>query len=229
MVPQCNPGYTVLIVPPSHWSPSLTLSTLYPLVAHLIGPPSHWFPNATLVIQFSLVPHFIGPPMWHWLHSSHWSTISLIPSVTPPTQLSLVPPSRWLPVSLIATLSTLFSLFPHLTGLPMQPFLFHSHYCMFIKTGQMVPMIDRPLLLNRSSAFCFVLFWPISQIPQHYRDVIMSAMAYHTTRVSVVYSTVLLRRKSKKTILTPKLRPNGGWSISGLQGSVLSTPQILDP
>ena len=28
---------------------------------------------------------------------------------------------------------------------------------------------------------------------------------------------------------TKYLRPNGGWSISGPQGSVLSTPQILDP
>ena len=28
---------------------------------------------------------------------------------------------------------------------------------------------------------------------------------------------------------TKLLRPNGGWSISGPQGSVLSTPQILDP
>ena len=43
LVPQCDPDYTVLI-----------------------GPPSHWSPNVTLVIEFSLVPHLIesrnGPP-----------------------------------------------------------------------------------------------------------------------------------------------------------------------
>ena len=40
LVPRCNPGYAVLIGPPSHWSPSLTPSTLlFSLVPHLIGPP----------------------------------------------------------------------------------------------------------------------------------------------------------------------------------------------
>ena len=34
---------------------------------------------------------------------------------------------------------------------------------------------------------------------------------------------------SYEGITTKLLRPNGGWSISGPQGSVLSTPQILDP
>ena len=58
LVPPCNPGYRVLIGPPSHWSPNVTLSTLFSLVPHLIGPP-----NVTLVIQFSLVSHLIGPPV----------------------------------------------------------------------------------------------------------------------------------------------------------------------
>ena len=109
------------------------------------------------------------------LYSSHWSPISLVPQcdpdytvlIGPPChwspnatlvmQFSLVPPSHWSPGSPVATLSNLFSLLPHLTGLPMQPFLFHSHYYTFINTFLVVPMIDRPLLLNRSSAFCFVL------------------------------------------------------------------------
>ena len=49
--------------PRSHWSPI----SLVPQCNHghtvLIGPPSHWSPNVTLVIKFSLVPHLIGPPM----------------------------------------------------------------------------------------------------------------------------------------------------------------------
>ena len=39
LVPQCDPDYTVLIVPPSHWSPNATLITQFSLVPHLIGPP----------------------------------------------------------------------------------------------------------------------------------------------------------------------------------------------
>ena len=93
LVPQCNPGYTVLIGPPSHWSPSLTLSTL-----------------------FSLVPHLIGPPMRPWLHSSHWSPISLVPQSNPFYTVLTGPPSQWSPN---ATLITQFSLVPHLIGPPM--------------------------------------------------------------------------------------------------------------
>ena len=58
LVPQCNPGYTVLIGPPSHWFPDAIMA-----IQLLIGPPSHWSPNVILAIQFSLVPHLIGPPM----------------------------------------------------------------------------------------------------------------------------------------------------------------------
>ena len=57
LVPQCNPGYTTFI-----------------------GPPSHWSPNVTLVTQFSMVPHPIGAPVLPWLHNSHWSPISLAPA-----------------------------------------------------------------------------------------------------------------------------------------------------
>ena len=91
---------------------------------------AHWSP-------ISLVPHLIGPLLIG--PPTHWS---------PNTLLELIgPPSHWSPISLV----------PHLIGLPMQPFLFHSHYYTFINTCLVVPMIDRPLLLNRSSAVCFVL------------------------------------------------------------------------
>ena len=120
LVPQCNAGYTILISPPSHWSPSQTLSTLFLLVPHLIGPPmrpwlhsSHWsislVPNATLVIQFSLIPHLIDPPMRPWLQFSLVRHLIGPPSVTPATQFSLVP-------RLIGCL-----------GPPLQPFLLCSH------------------------------------------------------------------------------------------------------
>ena len=91
--PQCNPGYTVLIGPPSHWFPSLTPSTL-----------------------FSLVPHLIGPPMRPWLHSSHWFPISLAPQCDPDYTVLIGPPSHWSPS---LNPSTLFSLVPHLIGPPM--------------------------------------------------------------------------------------------------------------
>ena len=93
LVPQCNPGYTVLIGSPSHWSPSLTPSTL-----------------------FSLVPHLIGPPMRPWLHSSHWSPISLVPQCDPDYTVLICPPSHWSPN---ATLITQFSLVSHLIGPPV--------------------------------------------------------------------------------------------------------------
>ena len=65
----------------SHWFPILLVPQCDPDFTVLIGPPSHWSPNATLISQFSLVPHLIGPRMRPWLHSSHWSPISLIPPV----------------------------------------------------------------------------------------------------------------------------------------------------
>ena len=177
---------TVLIGPPSHWSPNATLVIQFSLVPHLIDSPmrpwlqfslvphlidppmrpwfhsSHWSP-ISLVPQYD--PDFtvlIGPPS-HWSSNatlitvlvgspSHWS-----PQCNPGNPVLTGSPSHWLPGSPIATLSTLFSLFPHLTGLSMQPLLFNSHYYTFINTDQIVPMIDWPLLLNRSNAFGFVL------------------------------------------------------------------------
>ena len=145
LVPQCDHDYTVLIGPPSHWSPSLTPSTLFSLVPHLslvpqcnpgytaligppshwspfvtfptlcIGPPSHWSPNVTLVIQFSLVSHLIGPPMWPWLCSSHWSPISTVPRCSPDYTVLIGPTFDWSPD---VTLIKQFSLFPHLIGPP---------------------------------------------------------------------------------------------------------------
>ena len=112
MVPQCNPGYTVLI-----------------------GPPSHWSPDVTLAIHFSLVPHLIGPPMQPWLYSSHWSPISLVPRCNPGYTLLIGPPSHWSPNTTLAGYTVLigppsqwspnvilviqFSLVPHLIGPPM--------------------------------------------------------------------------------------------------------------
>ena len=74
MVPQCNPGYTVLI-----------------------GPPSHWLPNVILVIHFSLVPHVIGHPMESWLCSSHWSPILLVTQSNPGYTVVIGPQSHWSP------------------------------------------------------------------------------------------------------------------------------------
>ena len=144
LVPQCNPGYTVLIGPPSHWSPSLTPSTLlFSLVPHLIappppprnlsypaliGPPSYWSPNVTLVIQFSLVPHLIAPPPPPpppVTFPSLLSLVSLVPQCNPGYTVLIGSPSHWFPS---LTPSTLFSLVPHLIGPPMRPWLHSSHW-----------------------------------------------------------------------------------------------------
>ena len=77
---------TVLIDPPSYWSPNITLGTQPSLVPHLIGSP-----NVALVTGFSLVPHHIGPPRKPWLHFSLPPPILLIPQCdTLVTQFSLV-------------------------------------------------------------------------------------------------------------------------------------------
>ena len=50
-------------------------------------------------------------------------------------------------------------------------------------------------------------FWPGVLIPlTHYNDIIMSAMASQITSLTIIYSTVYSRRRSKKT---PKLRVTG--------------------
>ena len=128
LVPPCNPLYPVLIGPPSHRSPNVTLVIQFPLVPHLIcpqcnprytvliGPPSHWSPNLTLSTLFSLVPHLIGPPMRPWLHSSHWSPISLVPQCNPGYTVLIGPPSHWSPN---VVLVIQFSLVPHLIGPPV--------------------------------------------------------------------------------------------------------------
>ena len=105
LVPQCDLGNTVLIGPPSHWSPNVTLNIQFSLIVpHLIGPPmrpwlhsSHWSPNATSVIQFSLVPHLIGPPMLPWFHSYHCSSISLVLECDPDYTVLIGSPSHWSP------------------------------------------------------------------------------------------------------------------------------------
>ena len=50
-------------LPCSHWSPISLVAQCDPDYTVLIVPPSHWSPNATLITQFSLVPHPIGPPV----------------------------------------------------------------------------------------------------------------------------------------------------------------------
>ena len=113
-----------LIGSPSHWSPNSSVPHLIgplisthespiPSVPHLIGPPD------------SLVPHLNGPPShwspphwypkWPWLYSSHWSPISLVPQSNNGYSVLIGPPSHW---SLSLTLSTLFSLAPHVIGPP---------------------------------------------------------------------------------------------------------------
>ena len=145
LVPQCNPGYTVLIGPPSHWYPICHL--LYPV---LIGPPSHWSPNVTLSTLFSLVPHLICPPMQPWLYSSHWSPISLLPQSNPVYPVVLIgPPSHWSPN---VTLSTLFSLVPHLIGPPMQPWLYSSHWSPISLVPQSNPVY--PVVLIGPPSHC---------------------------------------------------------------------------
>ena len=156
LVPQCNPVYTVLIGPPSHWSPNVTLVIQFSFgpPSHwspqcnsgytvLIGPPSHWSPSLTFLhcshwSPVSLVPQcnpgykvLIGPvshwsPMRLWLHNSHWSPIPLVPHCNPFYPVLIGPPSHWSPN---VTLSTLFSLVPHLIGAPMWPWLHSSHWC----------------------------------------------------------------------------------------------------
>ena len=81
----------------SHWSPISLVSQCDPGYTVLIGPPSHWSPSLTLVIQFSLVPHLIGPPMQPCLYSSHWFTISLVPHSNTSYPVLIGPPSQWSP------------------------------------------------------------------------------------------------------------------------------------
>ena len=131
LVRHCHPLCPVLI-----GSPISLVPHCHPLYPVLIGPPSHWSPNVTLFTLFSLVPHLIGPPMQPWLYSSHWSPISLVPQSNPvypvvligppshcpppPCNLSypalIGPPSYWSPN---ATLVIQFSLVPHLIGPPV--------------------------------------------------------------------------------------------------------------
>ena len=100
-----------LIGPPSHWSP---FSLVHPFSANPNGPTSHWSP-------ISLVPHLIGPPI-----STHAPPIPLVPIPLVPSHrlvLQFISPRRivwtlwphyhWSP---LVTLSTLFSLVPHLIG-----------------------------------------------------------------------------------------------------------------
>ena len=79
----------------SHWSPISLVSQCNPGYTVLIGPPSHWSPSLTLVIQFSLVPHLIGPPMQSCLYSSHWFPISLVPHSNTSYPVLNGPPSQW--------------------------------------------------------------------------------------------------------------------------------------
>ena len=141
LVPQCNPGYTVLIGPSSHCSPQS--NPVYPV---LIGSPSHWSPNTTLVIQFSLVPHLIGPPVLPRLPCSHWLPISLVPQCNPGCTVLIGPPSHW---SSSLTLFTLFSLVPHLIGPPMRPWLHSSHWSPISLVPQSNPVY--PVLIGSPS------------------------------------------------------------------------------
>ena len=175
LVPQCNPGYTVLIGPQSHWSPSLTPSTLlFSVAPHLIappsrnlsypaliGPPSYWSPNVTLVIQFPLVPHLIGPPpvTFPSLHS----LVSMVPQCNPGYTVLIGSPSHWSPS---LTPSTLFSLVPHLIGPPMRSWLHSFHWSPI----PLVPQCDHdytvllvPHLIGPQSNPCYtVLIGPPS-------------------------------------------------------------------
>ena len=150
-------GWDPLTGPPSHWSPNATLVIQFSLVPHLICPPmrpwfhsSQWSPISLVLECDPDYTVLIGSPS-HWspqwnpgnpvLTGSPVSEVAWVPHCNPFYSVLIVPPSHWSPN---ATLSTLFSLFPHLTGLPMQPFLFHSHYYTLINTGLAVPMIHSP-------------------------------------------------------------------------------------
>ena len=229
--PHCNPFYPVLIGPPSHWSPNITLSTLFSLIPHLIGPPiqpwlysshwypislvpqcnpgytvligppSHWSPSLTISTLFSLVPHLIDPPMRPWLHSSHWSPISLVPQCDPDYTVLIGPPSHWYP---IVTLSTLFSLVPHLVSSTMLPFPPCSHRSPI----SLVPPI-------RHWLHKVLIGSPISLVPQcnpGYTALIGPPSHWLPL---VTFPTLL------------SLVPHLIGLISGPKGSVLSTPQIL--
>ena len=106
--------------PPLLSAPSLRLiGSPISLVPHRIGPfsqagpPIHKSPPHCLN---SLVPHLIGPPVLPFLPCSHWSPISLVPHCNPFYPVLIGPPPPWSPN---VTLSSLFSLVPHLIGPPM--------------------------------------------------------------------------------------------------------------
>ena len=119
-----------LIGPPSHWSPISLIPQLAPmhhsfhwspisLVPHLIGPllSGPQFISPRLHYLNSLVPLLIGPLFHKSTHfgQSQWSPISLVPHLIG-SPISLVPSDR---LVTLVTLSTLFSLAPHLIGPPM--------------------------------------------------------------------------------------------------------------
>ena len=144
--------------PPIHKSPPHCLNSLVP---HLIGPPtlpfmpcSHWSP-------ISLVPHYspfypvlIGPPS-HWspklpfMPCSHWSPISLVRHCHPFYPVLIGPPSHWSPN---VTLSTLFSLVPHLIGPPTSPFMPCSHWSPISLVPQSNPVY--PVVLIGPPSHC---------------------------------------------------------------------------
>ena len=107
-------GPLLIIGPPIHKSPTTywsPFSLIHPISAnpngpHLTGPLSHWSPN-----WHPRTTHSIGPP-------SHCPPppISLVPQRYPFCPVLIGPPSHWYP---IVTLSTLFSLVPHLIGPPL--------------------------------------------------------------------------------------------------------------
>ena len=61
-------------------------------------------------------------------------------------------------------------------------------------------------VLSVTHSLVWIAAWCIILEKKHYNDVMMSVMASQTTSLTIVYSTVYSRRRSKKT---PKLRVTG--------------------
>ena len=222
--------------PPSDSLPPTPIS----LVPHLIGPfssagaPIHKSPPHCLN---SLFLHLIGPPMLPFLPCSHWSPISLVPHCNPLYPVLIGPPSHWSPN---VTLSTLFSLVPHLIGPPMRPWLHSSHWSPISLVPHCNPFY--PVLIGSPSHWSpnVTLSTLFSLVPHLIGPPLWPWLhSSHWCSISLVpqcnpgYTALIgppshwLPLVTLPTLLS--LVPHLIGPISEPKGSVLSTPQILDP